>query len=73
MLQQKGYKNLEPADYSEYKAGVDAKDFVMSLYNVPVEVGLVLKGMAVAAVLAMVGYEMLPRWMWRPSTARLWS
>ncbi len=45
------------ADYGEYKTGVDAKAFVMSLYNVPVKIGLTIKGFIVSAVLAMIAYD----------------
>ena len=47
------------AAYGEWKTGVDCKGFVMSLYNVPVKVGLMVKGFIVAAILAAVRYDAL--------------
>ena len=45
------------ASYGEWKTGVDCKGFVMSLYNVPVKVGLTVKGFIVAAILGAISYD----------------
>ena len=45
------------ATYGEWKTGVDCKGFVMSLYNVPVKVGLMVKGLIVAAILTAIKYN----------------
>lgn len=45
------------ASYGEWKTGVDCKAFVMSLYNVPVKVGLLVKGVIVAAILGIIKYD----------------
>ena len=44
------------ANYGEWKTGVESKSFVMSMYGIPLKVGLMLKGFILSAVIALVGY-----------------
>ena len=44
------------ANYGEWKTGVESKSFVMSMYGIPLKVGLMVKGFILSAVLALVGY-----------------
>ena len=44
------------ANYGEWKTGVESKSFVMSMYGIPLKVGLMLKGFIVSGVLGLVGY-----------------
>ena len=44
------------AVYSEYQTGRDVKGFIMSLMNVPIKIGIILKNVILSGVLSAVGY-----------------
>ena len=47
----------DAATYGEWKTGVNCRAFVMSMYNIPLKLGLLIKGVVISVILAAIHYD----------------
>ena len=47
----------DAATYGEWKTGVNCRAFVMSMYNIPLKLGLLIKGVVISVILGVIRYD----------------
>jgi Na+/melibiose symporter-like transporter len=48
---------MDAVVYSEWKTGISAKAFIMSMYQIPIKLSKVVKNLIISAILVSIGYK----------------